>query len=53
MLEKIRTFFGRVIGSHHEKKTVVVEGHLWRCTKCKLVFVTKEGGESHVCSERL
>jgi hypothetical protein len=53
MIEAIRTFFGRVRGQHADKQTVVVEGQLWRCTKCKMVFVTKEGGESHECSERV
>jgi len=53
MIEAIKTFFGRVSGLHQEKQTIVVEGQLWRCTKCKMVFVTKEGGESHDCRERI
>jgi predicted nucleotidyltransferase len=53
MLEAIRTFFGRVRGQHREKETVVVEGQLWRCTKCKMIFVTKSAGEQHECSERI
>jgi hypothetical protein len=53
MLEAIRTFFGRVRGQHAEKQTVVVEGQLWRCTKCKLIFITKSAGEQHECSERI
>jgi hypothetical protein len=53
MLEKIRTFFGRIIGQHHEKKTVVVEGELWHCTDCKLIFLNKKEAEKHVCSERI
>lgn len=48
MLEKIRSFFGRL---KNKGKVVVVEGHLWRCTKCNMVFVTKEAGESHECKE--
>jgi hypothetical protein len=51
VLEKIRTFFGRIIGQHHEKKTVVVEGELWRCTKCHLIFLNKKQGENHTCLE--
>jgi hypothetical protein len=50
MLEMIRTFWGKLRG---RGKVVVEEGRLWRCTKCKMVFVTKEGGESHDCSERI
>jgi hypothetical protein len=50
MLEMIRTFFGK---QRERGRVVVQEGQLWRCTKCKMVFVTKEGGESHVCSERI
>jgi len=53
MIEAIRTFFGRVRGQHREKETVVVEGRMWRCTKCKLIFVTKSAGEQHECSERV
>jgi len=53
MLEAIRTFFGRVRGQHREKETVVVEGQLWRCTKCHLIFTTKSAGEQHDCSERI
>jgi hypothetical protein len=53
MLEAIRTFFGRVRGQHREKETVVVEGQLWRCTKCELIFITKSAGEQHDCSERI
>jgi predicted nucleotidyltransferase len=53
MLEAIRTFFGRVRGQHREKETVVVEGQLWRCTQCKMIFITKSAGEQHECSERI
>ena len=52
MLEAIRTFFGRVRGQHTEKETVVVEGQLWRCTKCKLIFITKSAGEQHKCLDQ-
>jgi hypothetical protein len=47
MIETIRTFFGKVRGQHQEKKTVVIEGQLWRCTKCHFIFLTKEEGEKH------
>ena len=53
MLEKIRTFFGRVRGQHANKQTIVVEGELWRCTKCKMIFLNKQAGEKHECSERI
>ena len=53
MLEKIRTFFGKVRGQHAEKCTIVVEGDLWRCTKCKMLFLNRVAGEQHDCSERL
>ena len=53
MLEMIRTFFGRVRGQHREKETVVVEGQLWRCTKCKMIFLNRVAGEQHECSERI
>lgn len=49
MLEKIRTFFGRVRGLRGERKVVVQQGAAWVCTKCKMVFLTKEAGEKHEC----
>jgi predicted nucleotidyltransferase len=51
MIEAIRTFFGRIVGQHQDKRTVVVEGQLWRCTKCKMIFVTKSAADKHECSE--
>jgi hypothetical protein len=53
MLEAIRTFFGKVRGSHGERKTIVEEGMLYRCTKCHLIFTTKTAGEQHECRERI
>ena len=44
MLEAIKTFFGKVRG---RGKVVVVEGLLWKCTKCHFIFLTKEEGEKH------
>jgi hypothetical protein len=52
MLEKIRTFFGRVMGLHEKKRTIVVEGTLWKCTKCGLIFLNKEEGEKHDSENR-
>ena len=51
MLERIRTFFGKLIGTHANKKTIVVVGSAWACTKCKLVFLTKREGDKHDCAE--
>ena len=51
MLEKIRTFFGKVRGQHEEKRTIVVEGSLWRCTRCNLIFLNPVAGEQHDCGE--
>jgi hypothetical protein len=51
MLERIRTFFGRLIGPHADKKTVVAMGSAWACTKCRLVFITKREGDKHECAE--
>jgi hypothetical protein len=52
MLEMIRTFFGRVRGQHREKETVVVEGQLWRCTQCQMIFLNKTAGEQHQCLDQ-
>jgi hypothetical protein len=51
MLERIRTFFGRVMGLHAEKRTIVEIGTAWACTKCRLVFITKREGDKHECAE--
>jgi hypothetical protein len=52
MLEAIRTFWGKVRGLRGERRTVVEEGMLYRCTKCHLIFPTKEAGEKHKCPEQ-
>jgi hypothetical protein len=52
MLEMIRTFFGRIVGLHENKRTVVVEGQLWRCTSCNMIFITKSAGEQHKCQDQ-
>jgi hypothetical protein len=46
MLEMIKTFWGRLRG---RGKVVVVEGLIWKCTKCHLIFLTKLTGEQHDC----
>ena len=51
MLEAIRTFFGRSRGGHGERRTVVQEGLVWRCTKCYLIFTTKSAGDQHDCKD--
>lgn len=52
MLEAIRTFFGRVRGQHANKQTVVVEGELYRCINCKLIFLNRTVGEQHKCQDQ-
>jgi hypothetical protein len=52
MLEQVRTFFGRTKGIHQDKETVVSQGSAWYCTKCKLVFLTKQAGEQHKCQDQ-
>jgi len=51
MLEKIRTFFGKIRGQHAEKETVVIQSELWHCTDCKLIFLNKKEAEKHKCME--
>lgn len=48
MIEKIKSFFSRASG---EKKTIVEQGRLWRCTKCELIFLSESAGEKHNCLE--
>jgi len=53
MIEAIRTFFGKMRGERGERKTIVNQGLVYRCTKCNLLFLTKTAGEQHDCRERL
>ena len=53
MLERIRTFFGKVYGQHANKTTIVEQGSAWYCTECKLVFLTESAGNQHSCEYRL
>ena len=53
MLEMIRTFWGKVRGLHGERRTIVEQGLVYRCTKCQLIFITKTAGEQHECRERI
>ncbi len=53
MIEAIRTFFGKVRGERGERKTIVNQGLVYRCTKCNLLFLTKTAGEQHDCRERI
>ena len=51
MLEKIKTFLGKVRGPRGVRRTVVEEGTIWRCTQCHLIFLHKKEGERHPCVE--
>ena len=51
MLEAIKTFFGKVRGSHGERRTVVQENLVWRCSNCYLIFLTKSAGDDHTCQD--
>ena len=52
MLEKIKTFFGKLYVQHANKTTIVEVGEAWYCTECGLVFLTKAAGKTHSCEYR-
>ena len=52
MLEKIKTFFGKVHVRHADKTTIIEVGSAWYCTECGLVFITKSAGKNHSCEYR-
>jgi hypothetical protein len=52
MIEQIKTFFGKMRGLHGQRKVIVEEGLIWRCTKCHLIFITKKAGEQHPCQDQ-
>jgi len=47
MVEVIKTFFGKLRGIYGERKVIVEQGLLWKCTKCGLIFLNKREGEKH------
>ena len=49
MLEKIKTFLGKVRVRHADKTTIVEVGEAWYCTECRLVFLTRRAGDKHSC----
>lgn len=49
VIEKIRTFFGKVRGQHENKRTVVVESVAWYCAKCKQVWLDRDEAYFHTC----
>lgn len=51
MIETIRTFVGKLRGEHGERRTIVEQGLVYRCTKCQLIFLTRTAGEKHKCME--
>ena len=53
MLERVRTFFGRLRGMHGDRKAIVNQTTVWRCIKCHMIFLTKSAGEQHDCKEVL
>ncbi len=53
MIEAIRTFFGKSRGEHGERRTVVQEGLVWRCSNCYLIFLTKSAGDDHKCQRNI
>lgn len=52
MLEKIKTFFGKLYVRHADKTTIVEVGEAWYCTECRLVFITRAAGKNHSCEYR-
>lgn len=52
MLEKIKTFLGKVRVRHADKTTIVEVGEAWYCTECRLVFLTRRAGDKHSCEYR-
>jgi hypothetical protein len=53
MIEAIKKILAKVSLQREYTQTIVAKGELWRCTKCKMVFLNRVAGELHDCSERL
>lgn len=51
MIKAIKTFFGNFRGGQGDRKVVIQQGRMWRCTKCSLLFLTEEEGGKHFCTE--
>lgn len=52
-LKVIRTFFGRLYGTHGRKYTTTTESRAYECIKCRQVFLNKQQGIRHECIETL
>ena len=52
MIEKIRTFDGIVRGPQGNRKLVVIEGFLYRCINCGIIWRTKDGTKAHDCTDK-
>jgi hypothetical protein len=53
MIEAIKKILDKVQLQRQDNQTIVAKGELWRCTKCKLIFLNQTAGDLHECSERL
>jgi hypothetical protein len=53
MIEAIKKILDKVQLQNKDNQTIVAKGELWRCTKCKMIFLNQIAGEVHECSERL
>jgi hypothetical protein len=51
MIEAIRTFFGKIRGERGNRRTIVEQGFVYRCTQCQLIFLTRTAGEQHQCQD--
>jgi hypothetical protein len=53
MIEVVRTFYGRSVGGHHDKRTIIDERTAYRCTGCGQVWLkkTEAKGHDHNCGE--
>jgi hypothetical protein len=52
MIETIKTFFGRLRGLRGDRQVVMVEGLVWRCTKCHHIFLTEATAKEHPCQDQ-
>lgn len=52
MIEKIRTFDGIVRGVPRNRKLVVIEGFMYRCTNCGIIWRTKDDTKAHNCTDK-
>ena len=52
-MNRSELFMGKLRGLHGDRRTVVEQGTMWRCTSCNMIFITKSvGGTTQIAKDQ-